>query len=197
MRLISGTCLLLLSLLGSASAQSSSSDFREGDNVVSLGIGLGSALGSFTSNSRTPALSAQFEHGQWEIGGPGTVSIGGYMGYKGFRNSGSFSSNGLSGRYEENWRYIILGLRSAYHYHGFELKNLDPYGGLMLSFNILDYSYSDNVSNFDYNPGASYSNTMTLSLYLGSRYYLDSNWSAFAELGWGISFLTVGMAYKL
>ena len=194
MRLLCCISLILLSLFGSALAQS---DFSEGDNVVSFGVGLGSALGSFSSNSRTPGLSVQFEHGQWEVGGPGTVSIGGYLGYKGFKNSGTFPYNGGSWRYDQHWRYIILGLRSAYHYHGFEVKNLDPYGGLMLSYDILDYSYSDNLPNVEYDYGGTYSSTLSLTLYLGSRYYFDSNWSAFAELGWGVSFLTVGMAYKL
>lgn len=192
-RLISITLVSLI-ISGSVAAQS---DFREGDNVVAFGVGLGSSLGGFSSSSRTPALSVQFEHGQWEVGGPGTVSIGGYLGYKGFKNSGSFPYSGGSYSYDQRWRYIILGFRSAYHYHGFEVKNLDPYAGLMLSYDILDYSYNDNLPNVEYDYGGNYSSSFSLTFYLGSRYYLDKNWSAFAELGYGVSFLTVGMAYKL
>lgn len=89
--------LLSLTLLFLSINLRAQSDFREGDNVVSFGVGLGSALGSFSSNSRTPGLSVQFEHGQWEVGGPGTVSIGGYLGYKGFKNSGTFPTMAVAG----------------------------------------------------------------------------------------------------
>ena len=82
------TLYLSILLLIFVSSQSSGQSFREGSNVGSIGVGLGGSLlasGSFSSS--TPALSLQFEHGQWEVGGPGTISLGGYIGYKSYKYS--------------------------------------------------------------------------------------------------------------
>ncbi len=163
-------------------------EFKTGDNILSLGLGLGSSLGSFGTSSSTPAISLQYEHGQWDVGGPGVISLGGYIGFK------SFKYNYFS-YYSEKWNYTVIGIRSAYHYNGLNVSHLDVYGGLMLSYNILSYSFeSENVLYKGYS--GSYGNAFGLSLYVGGRYYFTDKVGAFIELGYGISYFTIGGSYK-
>lgn len=170
--------LALALLAGTASAQS----FQKGDNIINAGIGFGTNLGGL-GNAR-PALSASFEHGKWDIGGPGVISIGGYLGNTGYSYK--------SADYSQKWNYTIIGARSAYHYNGFKnLPNLDFYGGLMLSYNIANYS-ADNYSGVN-----SYGSALGLSVYLGGRWFFSEKFGLYAELGHGVSTVNAGVAFKL
>jgi hypothetical protein len=183
--------LLLLSFAGVVLA-ARSQPFEKGTNMISAGVGLGSSIFSYSGASQTPALSLQYERGVWDVGGPGVISLGGYAGYKGYSYSGK--SAGYS--YDENWHYTVIGVRSAYHYHGWDLHNLDVYAGVMLSYNILSYSYSDNSGTTETGAG-SYGSTAGFSLYVGGRYFFGDHFAAFAELGYGVAYLNIGVAVKL
>lgn len=165
--------------------------FEKGTNVISAGVGLGGHYGSFSYGSQTPALSIQYEKGIWEVGGPGVISLGGYAGVKGYKYSGS--SGAYS--YSEKWNYTVIGVRSTYHYNGINNEKFDVYGGLMLSYNILSYKFSSNGSSSTHLSG-NYGSTVGFSLYAGGRYLFTEKLGAFAELGYGVSYLTLGLAYK-
>ncbi len=177
--------LILAAALGAGPLHAQS--FQQGSDVLSVGAGLGSAIGSFSYGSQTPALSVQYEHGVWEIGGPGVISLGGYAGIKGYKYSTS--------SYKEKWNYTIIGLRSAYHYNGLRSEALDLYGGLMLSYNILHYSYKDAGGNGISGAG-NYGSAAGFTLFVGGRYYFTPGIGVFAELGYGVSFLTLGLAFS-
>jgi hypothetical protein len=162
-------------------------EFQKGTNIVSAGVGLGSSILSYSGASQTPALSLQYERGIWDIGGPGVISLGGYAGYKGY----SFSASD----YSQKWHYTVLGVRSAYHYNGLNLEKLDLYGGVMLSYNLLSYSYSD-IGGYTYSGSGSYGSTVGFSLYVGARYFFTDHLAVLAELGYGVAFLNVGIAAK-
>ncbi len=87
-------------------------------------MGIGGHFGSFTYGSQTPAISLQYEKGMWDIGGPGVISLGGYVGRKGYKYSGSSGSY----HYSEKWNYTVIGVRSAYHYNGINNEKFDVYG---------------------------------------------------------------------
>jgi hypothetical protein len=180
--------LVLIATTGFASAQ----EFSEGTNVLSAGVGFGGAYGSYSHSSQSPALSLQYEKGIWPVGGPGVISLGGYAGIKSFRYEHHIGQY----FYKEKWNWVVLGLRSAYHYNGHNVDNLDIYGGAMLSYNILSYSYSDNDPFPDDDFRGSYGSRVGLSLYLGGRYYLAENVAAFMELGYGVSYFTLGAAFR-
>ncbi|MFC4872991.1 hypothetical protein [Negadavirga shengliensis] len=171
--------------------ESRSQAFDKGTKVLSAGIGIGSSLGSFSYSSQLPALSVQYEQGVWEVGGPGVISLGGYLGYKSYNwrhESTGFTSSA-------SWKYTIVGLRSAYHYQGLENDNIDVYGGLMLSANILNYTYKDSTGG-NMNSG-NFGNTTGFTLYVGGRYYFAPNLGVFSELGYGVSYLNLGLVLKL
>lgn len=155
---------------------------QKGTNIVNVGIGFGTNLGGL--GSARPAISASFEHGQWDIGGPGVISLGGYAGNTGY----TYKSSG----YSQKWNYTIVGVRSAYHYNGFKnAPDLDVYGGVMLSYNIMNYK-ADN-----YDGPNSYGGGLGLSAYIGGRWLFTEKFGVFAELGHGISTLNVGVSLKL
>ncbi len=168
-------------------ATSYGQQFVQGTNVISAGVGLGSSFGGFTYGSQTPALSVNFERGVWDVGGPGVISLGGYAGAKSFKYSGS--------GYSEKWGYTIIGVRSAYHYNGLHSDNFDLYGGVMLSYNIVSYSYKDLNGNSTFT-GGNYGSAAGFTLYVGGRYFFSPNVAAFAELGYGVSYLTLGVSFK-
>jgi hypothetical protein len=185
------SCFLIACILCSISAHAQF--FEKGTSVVSAGIGLGSSIGSFSYGSQTPGISLQYERGVWDIGGPGVISLGGYAGRKSYKYSGSSGSF----KYDEKWNYTIIGVRSAYHYNGIDNENFDVYGGVMLSYNILNYKYSDNSSGSGTLQKGSYGSGAGFTAYIGGRYLFTDHIGAFAELGYGVSYLTLGLAVKL
>jgi hypothetical protein len=182
--------LLLMSVAGLAHT-ARAQVFQQGTNIISAGVGLGSSILSYSGASQTPALSVQYERGIWDIGGPGVISLGGYLGYKGY----SFSGGESGYTYSQKWHYTVIGVRSAYHYNGLDVKNLDVYGGVMLSYNMLSYSYNDNGGT-NIGGAGNYGSAAGLSLYVGGRYFFADHFAGFAELGYGVAYLNVGIAAK-
>jgi hypothetical protein len=182
---------LLISLTGFLAA-AHAQQFQKGTNVLSAGIGLGSSILSYSGASQSPALSLQYERGIWDVGGPGVISLGGYVGYKGYSYSGGESNY----TYSESWHYTVVGIRSAYHYNGLDAKKLDLYGGLMLAYNLLSFSYSDNNGGSGIAGSGSYGSTVGLSAYIGARYFFADHFAVLGELGYGVAYLNVGIAAK-
>lgn len=184
--------VLLLAVI-SAATTAHAQPFLKGSNVISAGIGFGSSFGGFNTSSQTPGLSLQYERGVWAIDGPGIISLGGYAGYKSFKYSNQYTSQFT---YNQKWSYTVVGVRSAYHYNGIKSDKFDVYGGVLLSYNILSYSYDDNnPSGVKFN-NAGYGSTIGFSIFLGGRYFFTKNLAAQAELGYGVTFLNIGVAFK-
>lgn len=168
-----------------------SQTFDKGTKVASLGIGIGSSLGSFDYSTQIPAISIMYEQGIAEAGNVGIIGLGGYVGYKSFsweNNSGTFES-------KSKWNYTIIGVRGTLHFTGINKENLDVYGGLMASYNLLNYSYEDN-SGFNSGNTGNFGNSAGLTLFAGARYYFSDNLAAFAELGYGVAYLNLGLSLK-
>ena len=182
------TVFIIFSILfsGILSAQS----FDKGNNVLGLAIGIGGHYGVYNSySSQTPAIGIMYEKGmQWEAG-PGIIGMGGYLGYK----SLSYKSSVPYYEYDYSWTYFILGVRGAYHYEFAD--NLDTYGGLLLSYNGVSFK-DKTVYPYGYGYTGSAGSGIGLSLYLGGRYYFSDQWAALLELGYGITYLQLGAAYK-
>jgi hypothetical protein len=175
--------LLVAVLALQISAQEST--FNKGDKVLNLGIGLGNALYGSGYTSKMIPLSASFEVGVADgIADKGTIGVGGYVGYSGAK-----------------WEYLgwgykftnfIIGARGTFHYPLAE--KLDTYGGLLLGYNSVstkDIGNVDPLYNFSWEDSG-----LVYSLFLGGRYYFTDNVAGFAELGSGISYLTIGAAFK-
>lgn len=158
------------------------STFDKGDKALNLGIGLGSSLYSGWYSSKMPALSASLEVGVVDnVIEKGVIGIGGYVGYS-------------SAKYSNYWKTtnLIIGPRGTFHYP--LVDKLDTYAGLLIGYNIvttkdLDATYAGINS-------ASASGITTAGI-VGARYYFQEKFAVMGELGWGISYLTLGITVKL
>jgi hypothetical protein len=155
--------------------------FAKNDKVVNLGVGIGSYLGGVGYSTIIPPISGSFEYGIVDglINGKASIGVGGYLGfasqkYKYLNDSGW------------NYNYFILGARGAFHYQF--VDKLDTYAGLMLGYNIATSS-GDNVGNVS-------AGGFVYSTFVGARYYFTESIAAFAEIGYGIAVLQLGVAFK-
>ncbi|NOZ46263.1 MAG: hypothetical protein GXO79_05720 [Chlorobi bacterium] len=164
--------------------------FNLSDRLITPGIGFGSTLYTGSGyNTTIPPISISYEQGFKDEIGPGTIGIGGYLGMTGSQWETSF----LGTTYGYKYTSIIVGARGYYHMQ--LIDNFDTYGGLMIGYNIVSAKQTGDWSGIT-GLGAT-SSGISYSLFLGARYYFNDNLGAMAELGYGISYLTLGIAYKL
>ena len=100
--------------------------------------------------------------------------------------------------YSDDWKwtytYFLLGARAAYHLK-LESPKIDPYGGIMLGYNIVSYKEPSGWSStYDYSGGSSY---LMYGFYGGARYFFNPKMAVYAELGYGFGYLNLGISYKL
>lgn len=176
-----------------------------GDKIISLGIGFGN---NFTAASEElsntiPPLFSSFEYILKDnvfSDGKGAIGIGGvarFMNYKYSRISYSGTEFGTirktalksavasSSGYGSKYSRFIIGPRAYLHYS--LLYKLDTYAALMLGLNNVSWG-SGNTNNTH--------TSLTWSLFVGSRYYFTDNIAAMLELGYGATYVNIGIAYK-
>jgi hypothetical protein len=208
------TRFILLCLVGLAnivfaqnnnnSALPSNTDaFGQGSNILSVGLGLGGDYTYYGNGySSTPDLVLSYDNGTFGNVGPGTISLGGLLAYKGVSYSYTDPYTGYN--YSQNWYYYIIGFRSAYHWNFTNNGHFDPYIGLMLAYYDIGYKSSSNDPYYNH-PGDpyyyyyanTYNSYLAFSLYLGARYYLSDRVGIWLELGYGYSNAAVGVCFKL
>jgi hypothetical protein len=165
-------------------------NFAKGDKVLNLGIGLGSTLytGSYYS-SKVPPVSVSLEFGfidDFLDVQDLSLGLGGYFGY----TSSRYESTWLGGSWGWDVSSIIIGPRGTLHYPF--VDNLDTYTGLMLGYNVVTWKEFGSIpTGF-----GSSSSGIWWSYYIGGRYYFTDNVAAMLELGYGISYINLGVALK-
>lgn len=161
--------------------------FNVGDKVVNLGIGFGTGYG-LGYKTTIPPLSASFEMGVKDgILEKGSLGVGGYLGFSSYR----WRYSGFGYDYGWNYTNIILGARGVFHYPFIE--KLDTYTGLLLGFRVVTSTEYGNVGTYS-NPSSS---GLAYSWFVGGRYYFTDRIAGMLELGYGISYLNLGVAIKL
>jgi hypothetical protein len=161
--------------------------FDKGDMVLSFGLGLGSTyVGGWNSYYKVtvPPIFVAGDYCIREDLGPGNLGVGGIIAYSGYKYE----------VLDYGWKYttFIIGARGTYHFVDL-VDKLDLYGGVVLGAKIVsrkefgDYTGSGYSAN---NSGAVY------DLFAGARYYLTDNFAVMGELGYGISWLKIGVSLK-
>lgn len=172
------TFLIIISFAtGSVLAQSV---YNKEDKIGQVGLGLG--FGGIYGGVSFPPLSFGFQYGIHE-----KVSVGGIIGY-----TSSTEEVFTNRNYEWKYSYIVFGARGEYHF----LENVDKvdgYAGATLGYNIVSVSEPTGFGG-RYSASGSY---LLLGVHIGGRYYFNPQIAAFAELGYGLGYLTVGVAFKL
>jgi hypothetical protein len=158
--------------------------FEKGDKVLNLGIGFG-GYGTWGYRPSVPPISASLEVGVMDgILDKGSIGIGGYLAYASYKEKGYYG--------DSYWTFsrIVIGARGTLHYP--LVDKLDTYGGLMLGFNKNTWKWNGSGVQ-GVNSGGS---GLGFSLFAGGRYYFSDKFAAMAELGYGISYLNIGIALK-
>lgn len=143
---------------------------------LNVGVGLAAYYGGGLP------LGASFE-----VDAKNNISIGGSVDYLRYGYN--------SGGYKWNYTFVYAGARASYHLG--ELLNVgndkfDPYVGATLGFRYAgyrdSYGYNDYVS--------PYSSGLYVGVHLGSRYMFSEKIGGFAEVGYGVSALRLGVTAK-
>ena len=148
-----------------------------GVNLLNAGIGLGT-YGLYGTGGLP--LAASFEHGFSK-----NISAG-------------LEAGLVQRKFADGWKYsyFIIGARASYHFN--EVLNvanpkLDVYGGAGLLYRHFKVKYS---GEWDELYGKASSGDVTLDLHAGGRYMFNNNVGGYAEVGYGISPLKLGITLK-
>ena len=119
------------------------------------------------------------------------ISIGGWADTWSYGDSYNY----LGGNYSWNVRYIAVSGTGAYHFAIKSNPKVDPFAGAALGYYIVSESADNNgVAGASYQGSAS---RMFLGGYGGVRYFFKPNLSGVARAGFGASYLTLGLDWKL
>ncbi len=178
--------------------------FVKGQKDLNIGIGLGGGYGSTVSGtlyagetqSSTPPISASLDFGITDA-----ISLGGYVGYTGTKwtYTGTDFYNGAYVNYTntESWTYYIIGVRGAYHFSKFiSNEKVDLYAGIMLGDAIATNTFTTTDPNPSYVHTTSTGGGGVFSGFAGCRYRFSDHVGAFGEIGYGISYLNLGLNLK-
>jgi len=171
-----------LFLAGALSAQKTT--FEKGDKVLNLGIGLGSTSYGSGYSMGMPPVSASLEFAVKDKlfnDHKGAIGVAPYIGY------GSYKYKMYDG-YSAKFSDLLIGVRGNLHYQF--VDKLDTYAGLFLGYE--NVSWKDNHG-FTNGVGSG----LGWALLIGGRYYFSDNIGAMAELGYGITYLNLGVSLKL
>ncbi len=155
-------------------APKANAQFQYHKNYLGARIGVGS-LGSAFS------FGADYEYGITKPGefGSGRVGVGAILDY----------SHWSDGFWSYTW--IPIGVMGYYHLN-LDNKNIDPFAGIGLGYEILNSSWSG----FGFSGSAAYGSGIFFAGEIGLRYFFQPNLAAQARLGFGASLFSVGVDYK-
>lgn len=143
---------------------------------LNIGVGLAAYYGGGLP------LGASFE-----VDVKNNISVGGSLDYLRYgRNYGG---------YKWNHTFVYAGARASYHLGellSVESKKFDPYVGATLGLRYAGYSDNSGYDNYvsPYNSG------LFMGVHLGSRYLFSEKIGGFAEVGYGVSALRLGLTTK-
>ncbi|OUJ70151.1 hypothetical protein BXP70_25195 [Hymenobacter crusticola] len=166
------------------------STFHPGDKALNVGIGL---LGAnhgydvFGSLKQSPALSVTYEQGITDSFGPGTLSLGGLLGYKHYYYEFPKTD------YKASWTDILLMARGTYHYNLTSNPQIDTYAGLTVGVRLNTYSNTNSTLRDTYKDDGLH---LATGIFLGGRYFVTEKVGVFAEAGYDMTYLKLGLTAK-
>ncbi|MEO5601131.1 MAG: hypothetical protein ABIR06_09405 [Cyclobacteriaceae bacterium] len=172
--------LCVIALVFSVTFASGQARYDKGDVLLNAGIG----LGYYFAGGVPLLLSAEFAIND-------VFTVGPYLGYTSY----SYRYSGFGTGYNYKYTFFDLGVRGSYHFSElFEIRNekVDVYGGAFLGFVVSSYS-GDNFSGYS-DP---YAGGLRLGIHAGARYFFSEKVAGYAELGYGIAPLSLGLTFKL
>ena len=159
--------------------------FQPGEKIVQAGLGFG-MMGLY-GDLVIPPISFSVDIAKEIEGYP--ISFGGLIGIA----KSEYDYAWYYDDYKWTYTYFVIGGRAAYHLK-LDSPKIDPYGGIMLGYNIVSFTEPSGYSGTGYSGGSSY---MMYGFYGGARYFFNPKMAVYAELGYGFGYLNLGISYKL
>jgi len=205
--------IFVLSCVVFISTQASSQSYTAGENYIHIGVGFPSFISTGLSaginggtESKMPPISAVFEHAI-----NSQFSVGGMIGYTSYKYTHSYTGYGTynyytglysgGGTYENTykWSYIIIAARGSYHFAIASMPKFDTYVGAALGYEIASSSFTSSDPNYNLYGGGSIASgsAMFFAGHIGTNYYFSNKFGAFAELGYGLALINIGVNFKL
>ena len=158
--------------------------FDAGDNTLAFGLGVGPTHPYLDGANYFPAFIAYFDHGLIGNVGPGTVGIGGIVG---FQAANYTYSNNRKYRESSFW----IGVRGTYHLTLLKEENnkFDPYGGVTVGIR------AENTEN-EFNNTSSNKVYPYVGPFVGAKYNFVPSFGAWTELGFDIAFFKIGLNFN-
>jgi hypothetical protein len=164
--------------------------FEKGNQGINVGIGLGN--GYYGSGySFGFGINGSYEYAIVDVPmGPkltGVVGVGGLAGI----SWTSFSYDYWSGGSYHYTNYTIAA-RGVYHF--IFMDKLDPYAGITLGYLGSSWNWHGNGSAPEY---SSNSSQFRGGFFVGARYFFTDNFGVYAELGYMLNILNMGVTFKI
>lgn len=168
--------------------------FAPGETHVMGGIGFLGTLNYGASLTRLPGAFIAVDHGTDLDGGPGTVGVGGFLGFDG---ASSTVNSPFIGTTKSSWTSILAGARLSWHYNDLGDSRFDVYGTVGGGIRYTQSNFETTVIGGI--PASSSASDIYpyLNFNAGGKYFFSPEWAVMAELGYDIAWLKVGMAYQL
>lgn len=147
--------------------------YEKGNQLLQLGFGVGATFS--TGTTQVPPVQAHYEYGFSD-----EISGGAVLGYA--SSYVPYSGGSI------DYSYLIVGLRANYHFG--TSKKFDPYAGPTLGYNKVSLSdkggYIGTIADSEIIYGAQ----------IGANYYFTKHVGAWAEIGYGVGLLNLGITFK-
>lgn len=198
--------ILLLVFVTAAFITARGQSFAKQQMDINFGFGIGNTFVHSGAYKTFPSISTSFDYGVTDA-----ISVGGYLGYASatYKYTGLEwhpSGNGIGNAYGNyysytdtyKYRFSIIGVRGAYHFAKFiPNEHTDLYAGLMLGANFVKYTYTTDSPYAEHVAVAAQSYSgFAWSAFLGCRYRFTDNVGIFGELGYGITYLNLGVNFR-
>ncbi|MCB0640218.1 MAG: hypothetical protein KDC44_01200 [Phaeodactylibacter sp.] len=164
--------------------------YEAGQADIQVGVGLVSTF--FKDDTKTVLIPLSFSADYLISQG---FSLGLQAGHSVTDGPEEVFSDGLIGQWRNT--YTEIGLRMAGHYN--KMKNLDLYGGICIGASHSGVeALRPGLEAVELHKGIEPNSwNLLYSAFLGSRYSATDRWSAFGEIGFGVSLVKVGIGYRL
>ena len=165
---------MILMMTAAAATTSANAQSVKGKNYVNAGIGIGTY--GLHGTGGLP-ITASYEHGFTD-----QISAGLYLGYVGRK-------------YADDWKYSyrIIGVRGSYHFNEL-LKitepSLDVYGGIAVFHRGFTLKYEAGGEKYKATDG-----DIGVGIHAAARYMFADHIGAYAEVGYGLSPLQLGVSF--
>lgn len=159
--------------------------FHKGSKFLQIGFGLGGGYYASGLKTSIPAIQARYEFSVSD-----KISAGVVLGYSSAKYDypGIEYDDEMFGSSSLTYSYLLAGVRGNYHFS--TTNKFDPYVGATLGYNAVSVSEDDD----DEISGAD--GKVLLGAQVGANYYFSKNLGAWADVGYGLGYINLGIVFK-